>query len=146
MDLNVRTGLLMAGAAIPHFRTNGGGAVLFTASTAGLKGASVSPIYSAAKFAVIGMARSLAIRYALENIRVNTVCPGPIETPMLPQFMDPDADPETARLALEQVKAMIPMGRVGRPEEIAKAALWLCYDDASFITGAMLPVDGGTVA
>ncbi len=146
MDLNVRSGLLTTSAAIPHFRKAGGGVVLFTSSTAGLKGASVSPIYSAGKFAVIGMARSIAVRYAAENIRVNTICPGPIETPMLPQFMDPGFDPELAKQSEARTRASVPMGRVGRPEEVAAAALWLASDEASFVNGAVLPVDGGSLA
>ncbi|MGQ7440642.1 SDR family NAD(P)-dependent oxidoreductase, partial [Streptococcus suis] len=73
MDLNVRSGLIMTGAGIPHMRKRGGGSVIFTASTAGLVGASVSPIYSAAKFAVVGMGKSLALRYAAEKIRVNVL-------------------------------------------------------------------------
>jgi len=146
MDLNVRSGFITTGAAIPYFRKAGGGVVLFTSSIAGLRGASVSPVYSAAKFAVIGMARSLAIRCAAENIRVNTICPGPIETPMLPQFMDPDFDAELAKQSLARTRASVPMGRVGRPDEVAAAALWLASDDASFVTGAFLPVDGGAMA
>src|SRR5690606_3126462 len=101
----------------------GGGSVLFTSSIAGIKGASVSPVYSAAKFAVVGMARSLALRYTPENIRVNVLCPGPIETPMLPQFMDPEHDPEAAKAMEAATRVASPMKRVGRPEEVAAAAV-----------------------
>ena len=69
-----------------------------------------------------------------------------IETPMLPQFMDPDFDAELAKQSLARTRASVPMGRVGRPEEVAAAALWLASDDASFVTGAFLPVDGGAMA
>lgn len=146
MDLNVRAGITATSAAIRHLRAAGGGAILFTSSISGLKGAMVSPVYSTAKFAVIGMTRSLALRYAKENIRVNVLCPGPIETPMLPQFMDPAADPERAKELEAKVRAGVPMGRVGRPEEVAAAAVWLASDEASFITGVFLPVDGGVAA
>ena len=146
MDLNIRTGLLMTGAAIPHMRKRGGGAVVFTASTAGLVGASVSPIYSAAKFGVVGMGKSLALRYASEKIRVNVVCPGPIETPMFPQFFDPNASKEAAADAQAKVIAAIPLARMGQAVEVANAALWLASDEASFVTGVALPVDGGFTA
>lgn len=146
MDLNIRTGLVMTGVAIPHIRKRGGGSVVFTASTAGLVGASVSPVYSAAKFGVVGMAKSLALRYATENIRVNVVCPGPIETPMFPQFFDPNASKEVAAEAQTKVLAAIPMARMGQAVEVANAALWLASDEASFVTGVALPVDGGFTA
>jgi NAD(P)-dependent dehydrogenase (short-subunit alcohol dehydrogenase family) len=146
MDLNVRTGLLMTGAAIPHLRKQGGGSVIFTASTAGLVGASVSPVYSAAKFAVVGMGKSLALRYAAEKIRVNVICPGPIETPMFPQFFDPKASKEAAAAAQVRVVEAIPLGRLGQAIEVAHAALWLASEEASFVTGIALPVDGGFTA
>jgi NAD(P)-dependent dehydrogenase (short-subunit alcohol dehydrogenase family) len=146
MDLNIRTGLIMAGKAIPHMRKSGGGSIVFTASTAGLVGASVSPVYSAAKFAVVGMGKSLALRYALEKIRVNVVCPGPIETPMFPQFFDPNASKEAAAEAQARTLAAIPMARMGQAIEVANAALWLASDEASFVTGIALPVDGGYTA
>ena len=146
MDLNVRTGLIMSGVAIPHMRRAGGGSVVFTASTAGLVGASVSPVYSAAKFAVVGMAKSLSLRYAAEKIRFNVVCPGPIETPMFPQFFDPNASKEVADEALARTVAAIPLGRMGQAIEVAHAALWLASEEASFVTGAALPVDGGFTA
>ncbi|MDB5827965.1 MAG: 2,5-dichloro-2,5-cyclohexadiene,4-diol dehydrogenase [Variovorax sp.] len=146
MDLNIRTGLVMSGAAIAHMRKRGGGAIVFTASTAGLVGASVSPVYSAAKFGVVGMGKSLALRYAEEKIRVNVVCPGPIETPMFPDFFDPNASKEVALAAQAKVVAAIPLARMGQAIEVANAALWLASDEASFVTGAALPVDGGFTA
>ncbi len=146
MDLNIRTGLVMSGAAIPHMRKRGGGAIVFTASMAGLVGASVSPIYSAAKFGVVGMGKSLALRYAEEKIRVNIVCPGPIETPMFPDFFDPNASKEVADAAQAKVVGAIPLARMGQPIEVANAAAWLASDEASFVTGVALPVDGGFTA
>lgn len=146
MNLNVRTSLVISGAAIPHLRQRGGGSVVFTASTAGLVGASVSPVYSAAKFAVVGMAKSLALRYAAEKMRFNAVCPGPIETPMFPQFFDPDASKEMAAEAQARTIAAIPMARMGQAIEVAHAAAWLASDEASFVTGVALPVDGGFTA
>lgn len=146
MDLNVRTSLLMSGLAIPHMRKRGGGSIIMTASTAGLVGASVSPIYSAAKFAVVGMVKSLALRYAEEKVRVNAVCPGPIDTPMFPDFFDPNAGKEVAAAAKARTVAAIPLGRMGQAIEVAHAAAWLASDEASFVTGAALPVDGGFTA
>lgn len=146
MNLNVRSGLLAAGAALPHMRKAGGGSILFTASTAGLVGASVSPVYSTAKFAVVGMTKSLALRCAADRIRVNAICPGPIDTPMFPKFFDPNASAEMAAKSQAAVLAAIPLGRIGQPLEVAHAALWLASDEASFVTGVALPVDGGYTA
>lgn len=146
MDLNIRSVLVTTIEAMPALRARGGGVVLFTASIAGLVGSPFSPIYSAAKFGVVGLMQSLALRYAPENIRVNAVCPAPIDTPMLLDFM---LRPDTQGDREENTKRMkqnIPLGRVGKPEEVAKAALFLCSDDSSFITGVALPVDGGYTA
>jgi len=151
VDLNLRTVLLTTEAAIPELRARGGGGLLFTASTSGLQGSSYSPVYSMCKFGVVGFVKSLAVRLAPEKIRVNAVCPGPIDTPMLRVFVArPDQkstsgmDPED--LVRRRAHGAVPMGRTGRPEEIANAALFLLSDEASFITGAALPVDGGVTA
>ena len=146
LDLNVRSVLVTTAAAVPEMRARGGGAILFTSSVAGLVGSPFSPVYSAAKFGVNGMMKSLAGRLAADNIRVNSVCPGPIDTPMLKIFMG-RPDQQTDRDAnLEMMRAMVPMGRVGRPEEVAEAALFLVSDEASYVTGVALPVDGGFTA
>jgi len=95
---------------------------------------------------VVGMAKSFALRYAGERIRFNAVCPGQVETPMLAQFYDPNASAEEAAAAQARTLSAIPLGRVAQPAEIAHAALWLASDDASYVTGVALPVDGGYTA
>ena len=145
LDLNLRANVISVAQAIPHMRKRGGGAIVLTASTAGLVGAHVSPLYAAAKHAVIGLTKSLGIRYAAEKIRVNAVCPGPIDTPMLPGFFNASSPEQTAAYR-EKVIGAIPMARLGRAEEVAHAAMWLACDYASFVTGSFLAVDGGYTA
>ena len=151
VDLNLRTVLLTTEAAIPAIRARGGGSLLYTASTSGLVGSGFSPVYSMCKFGVVGFVKSLALRLAADRIRVNAVCPGPIDTPMLRVFVArPDQkataglDPE--ELVRKRAHGSVPLGRTGRPEEIANAALFLLSDEASFVTGVALPVDGGVTA
>jgi NAD(P)-dependent dehydrogenase (short-subunit alcohol dehydrogenase family) len=150
VDLNLRTLLVASEAAIPELRRRGGGALLFTASTSGLRGSAFSPVYSMAKFGVVGFTRALAGRLAKENIRVNAVCPGPIDTPMLRTFVARPDQASTVGMDKEDlVRARggaTPMGRAGQPHEVANAALFLLSDEASFVTGAALPVDGGYCA
>src|SRR5271163_1647182 len=151
LDLNLRTVLVTTEAAIPEIRARGGGALLYTASTSGIQGSAFSPVYSMAKFGVVGFVRSLAKRLvAPEKIRVNAICPGPIDTPMLRVFV---ARPDQQRTAGQDKEALVaqrgrqnPMGRTGKPEEIANAALFLISDEASFVSGAALPVDGAATA
>lgn len=150
IDLNLRTVLVTTEAAIPEIRARGGGALLYTASTSGLQGSSFSPVYSMAKFGIIGFVRSLAKRLAPEGIRVNALCPGPIDTPMLRVFV---ARPDQQRTTGMDKEALVvergrqnPMRRTGKPEEIANAALFLVSDEASFVSGAALPVDGAATA
>jgi meso-butanediol dehydrogenase/(S,S)-butanediol dehydrogenase/diacetyl reductase len=126
-------------AAIPHLRAAGGGAIVNTASISGLFGDYGLVAYNAAKGAVVNMTRTLAIDHAREGIRVNAVCPGPIETPLLAPLLVLPA-------AREAYRQRIPMGRVGRPEEIAGAVLFLASEDASYMTGAMMVIDGGVTA
>jgi len=151
IDLNLRTVLVTTEAAIPEMRARGGGALLYTASTSGLQGSGFSPVYSMAKFGVVGFVRALAKRLAPDNIRVNAVCPGPIDTPMLRVFVArPDqqqapGDEDKEALVIRRSQA-IPMRRPGKPEEIANAALFLLSDEASFVSGAALPVDGAATA
>ncbi|MDP1692001.1 MAG: SDR family NAD(P)-dependent oxidoreductase [Burkholderiaceae bacterium] len=145
MALNVRSGFLSTGAAVKYMREAGGGSILFTASVAGLVGSMLAPVYSGAKFGVVGLAMSLAQRFAADKIRVNALCPGLTDTPMLPKFVNRNNDPSLQEENTRKLNAAIPMGRPGRPEELAHAALWLLSDDASYVTGIALPVDGGYV-
>ena len=150
VDLNLRTVLVTTEAAIPELRARGGGALLFTASSSGLRGSAFSPVYSMAKFGVVGFVRALAGRLAPQNIRVNAVCPGPIDTPMLRVFVARPDQQATAGMDKEELVRSrggnTPMGRPGTPGEVANAALFLVSDEASFVTGAALPVDGGYCA
>ena len=150
LDLNLRTILITTDAALTELRARGGGSLLFTASTSGLAGSGFSPIYSMAKFGVVGFVRALAKRVAKDNIRANAVCPGPIDTPMLRVFVArPDQQSTVGMDKEDLVKkrgGVGPMGRPGRPEEVANAALFLLSDEASFVNGIAMPVDGGITA
>lgn len=150
VDLNLRSQIVTSEAALPEIKARGGGSLLYTASTSGLQGSTFSPVYSAVKFGVVGFTRALAKRVAKDGVRVNVICPGATDTPMLRVFVArPDQQSTQGRDPEELVRlraGVNPMGRPARPEEIANAALFLISDEASFITGVALPVDGGTTA
>jgi len=118
----------------------GGGAIVNCASIAGLVGFPNLPAYTASKGGIVQLTRTAALEYAQSGIRVNALCPGVIHTPMVDRITN--RDPETEA----QFTAMEPIGRMGAPEEMAEAALWLCSDAASFVTGHPLVADGGMVA
>src|SRR5215510_14721730 len=124
---------------IPQMLSQGSGAIVNTASVAGLIGARGLAAYVASKHGVVGLTKTAALEYAQQRIRVNCVCPGVIETPMTARSL---SDPERRA----RIIASAPMGRVGTPEEIAEAVVWLCSDAASFVTGHTMTVDGGDVA
>jgi NAD(P)-dependent dehydrogenase (short-subunit alcohol dehydrogenase family) len=124
---------------IMQMLTQDGGAIVNTASTAGLLGAVRMGAYSAAKHGVIGITRTAALEYARSKIRVNAVCPGVIGTPPILQWME---NPKTRAALLGQE----PIGRAGKPEEIGNAVAWLFSEGSSFVTGAAIPVDGGLTA
>ena len=139
MEINVKGVWLCMKHQIPQMLVSGGGAIVNMSSIAGMIGASGLPIYVASKHAVLGLTKSVALEYAKEGIRINAVCPGMIETDLLDRVF---ANQEVK----ERLIAMHPIGRVGKPEEIAEAVVWLCSDKASFVTGQSLPLDGGYVA
>ena len=144
--LNVTSAALGAGVAAPYMRKRGGGAIVFTSSVSGLVGSMMSPIYSAAKWGVVGLAKSLALALAPDKIRVNVVCPGLADTPMKQGFTGRSGDPAEAAANEARIVAAVPMGRLVKPGEVADAVLWLVSDEASFVTGVALPVDGGFTA
>jgi NAD(P)-dependent dehydrogenase (short-subunit alcohol dehydrogenase family) len=140
MEINLKGVWLGCKAGIPALLESGGGSIVNVASFVALMGAATAQIaYTASKGGVLAMTREMAVEYARQGIRANALCPGPIETPLLQELL---SDP--ARRARRMVH--IPMGRLGRAEELAKAALFLASDDASFMTGAALVVDGGITA
>ncbi|WP_299700621.1 SDR family oxidoreductase [uncultured Pontibacter sp.] len=125
---------------IPHMLRQGKGAIVNCSSIAGVIGFPGIPAYTASKHGVIGLTKTAALEYATTGIRVNAVCPGVIQTPMIDRFIDKNKTTKEAMISGE------PLGRAGTPEEIAEAALWLCSDASSFVTGHALLADGGWVA
>jgi dihydroanticapsin dehydrogenase len=140
MAVNARSCFLGARFAVPHMRAAGGGSIINTSSQVGLHGAPGGTGYSASKGAILAFTKGLALELAGDGIRVNAVCPGWIDTP----FNDPAIEMMGGKEAhAEIVKATVPMGRQGRPDEIADGMLYLASDESSFMTGQVLAIDGG---
>lgn len=140
MNVNVKGVWLCMKYEIAQMLKQGGGNIVNTASVAGLVGAPLQPIYAASKHAVVGLTKTAAAEYGRAGIRVNSVCPGVIRTPMLTHALEREPRRE------KTIKSIHPIGRIGEAEEIANAALWLCSDLSSFVTGHQLAVDGGLTA
>jgi NAD(P)-dependent dehydrogenase (short-subunit alcohol dehydrogenase family) len=141
IDVNLRGVFLCMKYQIAQFLKQGtSGAIVNTASVAGLVGAKGVPAYVAAKHGVVGLTKTAAIEFAKKKIRVNAVCPGGIRTQMLERLIDEKPWVEKQMLKLQ------PIGRLGDPREVGKVVVFLCSDDASFVTGHAMPVDGGCVA
>ncbi|MCB1260820.1 MAG: SDR family oxidoreductase [Acidimicrobiales bacterium] len=140
MAVNATGVFLCMRAQIPHLLAAGGGSIVNISSVAGLQGFAGSTPYVASKHAVIGMTKVAALDYATAGIRVNAICPGVIATDMITRVLDEHPEMEPMLTGME------PVGRLGRPDEIADAVVWLCSDRSSFVTGHPLVVDGGQQA
>jgi len=141
--INLRGVFLGMKYAIPEMIKAGGGSIINTSSTAGFAATKGGCAYVAAKHGVIGLTKTAAIEYGRRNIRVNAICPGPIATPLLERIVGYQKKKE---VTVESMGASSPMGRAGAPEEIAKVALFLASDEASYANGAAFAIDGGMLA
>jgi NAD(P)-dependent dehydrogenase (short-subunit alcohol dehydrogenase family) len=140
-DVNAKGVFLCCKHGIPHLLERGGGSVINVASFVALMGAATSQIsYTASKGAVLSLSRELAVEFARRGIRVNALCPGPVETPMLLRLFAQDP------VSFERRRIHLPMGRLATPREIANAALFLASDESSYVNGATFAVDGGLTA
>ena len=140
IDVNLTGVFLCMKYQIPAMLARGGGAIVNMSSVAGLIGGSVGAAYHASKHAVIGLTKTAALDYARKNIRVNAVCPAVIETDMGKRLFHRDEE------MAQYIANLHPVGRIGAPDEVAAAVLWLCSPEASFITGEALRIDGGMLA
>ncbi|GAA1909582.1 glucose 1-dehydrogenase [Streptomyces durmitorensis] len=132
----------------PEIEAAGGGTIVNTASYTAMTGMAYVGAYAATKHAILGLTRVAAMELAAKNIRVNAVCPGAVDTPMTnPAQLDPTADPTEAQEAVAELyKKLVPLGRIGKPEEVAALALFLTGDDSAYITGQPFVIDGGWLA
>jgi NAD(P)-dependent dehydrogenase (short-subunit alcohol dehydrogenase family) len=140
MNVNVKGVWLCMQHELRQMISQGGGAIVNMASVAGLVGSPSRPLYAASKHAVVGLTKSAAAEYAAAGIRINSVCPGAVRTPILARAFDREPELE------QQLKALHPIGRIAEPVEIANAVMWLCSEQSSFVTGHQLAIDGGLTA
>jgi NAD(P)-dependent dehydrogenase (short-subunit alcohol dehydrogenase family) len=142
-DVNVRAVFWGCKHAVLKMRENGGGTIVNTASALSLVSDPFLPVYTASKHAVLGLTRSVGVAYAADGIRCNCVCPGDMQTPMIERYWEATGDPEKARA---EMNAMYPAGKIGQPGEVAKAILFLASDEASYVNGSFMQVDGGLLS
>ena len=142
-NINVRGLWLLSRSVLPYMRKDGGGSIVNVASVLGINAARNRAAYAASKGAVVLLTKSMAIDYGAENIRVNAICPSFIETDLTAEVLRRAADPEAVRR--ERI-GVHPLGRLGKPEDIAGLAVYLASDQSAWVTGATLPVDGGYLA
>jgi NAD(P)-dependent dehydrogenase (short-subunit alcohol dehydrogenase family) len=142
-NVNVRAVWLLSRAALPHMRKAGGGSIINVASTLGIVAARNRAAYAPSKGALILLTKSMAVDYGQENIRVNAICPSFVETDLSAAAINQTADPAAVR---RERTAAHPIGRLGRPDDIAGLAVYLASDESSWVTGTVLPVDGGYLA
>jgi NAD(P)-dependent dehydrogenase (short-subunit alcohol dehydrogenase family) len=143
MSVNLKGVFLCSRAAIPAMRRCGGGVIVNVASELGIVGSSEIAAYCASKGGVVQLTKAMAVDHAVENIRVNCVCPGPIATRLLERIIAAAPDPEAEE---RSIVSKTLLKRVGRPEEVARVILFLASDDASYMTGSIVAVDGGRTA
>jgi len=143
IDINLKSIFLCSKHAIPEMIKQKKGAIINTASVLGLVGEPECGAYCASKGGIIALTKSMATEYASKNIRVNCICPGPIDTPMLQKYLNTSKNPEKEKRELE---SWVPLKRMGTPEEIAYIALFLASDESSYITGTTIVADGGGTA
>lgn len=140
IGVNLTGTFLSVKAQVSAMLASGGGSIVNIASNFGLVGQRGMPAYCASKHGVIGLSKSAALDYASQGVRVNVVCPGPIGTPLLDSFVG-----DGGSALLDGIKASVPMGRIGSADEVGAAVAWLASTEASYVTGAVLSVDGGYV-
>lgn len=140
ININLKGIWLCMKYEIPYMVQQGKGAIVNCASVAGLIGFPGLPAYVVSKHGVVGLTKTAALENAKQNIRINAVCPGIIHTEMIDRITGLDKEVEKQYISME------PVGRMGKPEEVAEAVIWLCSDAASFVTGHSMPVDGGWIA
>jgi meso-butanediol dehydrogenase / (S,S)-butanediol dehydrogenase / diacetyl reductase len=142
-NVNVRGVFWGCKHAISRMRDAGGGAIVNTASALSLVSDPFLPVYTASKHATLGLTRSVGVAYAADGIRCNCVCPGDMQTPMIERYWEATGDPEKAKA---EMASMYPAGKIGQPGEVAKAILFLASDEASYVNGSFMQVDGGLLS
>jgi len=148
MSVNIKGGFFATKFAVPYLKEAGGGSIIFTASISALRASPYSPSYSLFKGGLIPLTMSLAVYLSAHNIRVNCICPSGIDSPMLRVFIDrtEKLKGEALEKAMKDIASKYPLGRFAKPEDVADLALFLASEEASYITGVAIPVDGGKTA